>query len=357
MKNLKEKQFLVNMALSLGQTPDPALVKELEEHKKIMDTVTPMGEEFGSLMAQLKQLKDEVDTIRTTVEVKQQYFPEEPKEFPKPPTLDELMASLPVEEVVKELPIEAVAEEVLEEPTAEVEEVNPLIKLASEHITKEARMEEDSFQQPDTPLTKSLDDIRKKIKFLEGWISKISMAGPGGGEVNLLKLDDVDTSAIGDGKVLAYNAATAKIEFQTGGGGSANLLSVSTAIIPDTDSAYDIGTANLRWGTLYLANNTINLGGSLISSDGTGIITISSSGAVLPVNSKVTVDGSDKQIALVGNTGAVATVVPFYTKQLGLNTTATNFTFGANPDDFVFTNFTFSNGSTINQSARALFYF
>ena len=426
MKNLKEKQFLVNMALSLGQTPDPALVKELEEHKKIMDTVTPMGEEFGSLIAQLKQLKDEVDTIRTTVEVKQQYFSEEPKEFPKPPTLDELMASLPVEEI----PIEAVAEEVLEEPTAEVEEVNPLIKLASEHITKEAKMEEDSFQQPDTPLTKSLDDIRKKIKFLEGWISKISMAGPGGGEVNLLKLDDVDTSAIGDGKVLAYNAANAKIEFRTSsggsggavdsvngltgdvvltttnvaeggnlyftnartqslitpayntanvaystantaylaaiaafntantaGGGGSNLLAVSSAIIPDTDSVYNLGTANLRWGTLFLANNTIDLGGALISSDGTGTITISSQGAILPVNSKVTVDGSDKQIALVGNTGAVATVVPFYTKQLGLNTVATNFTFGANPDDYVFTNFTFSNGSSIIQSARALFYF
>ena len=131
----------------------------------------------------------------------------------------------------------------------------------------------------------------------------------------------------------------------------------SSAIVPDADSVYNLGTANLRWGTLFLANNTINLGGSLISSDGTGTITISSLGAVLPVNSKVTVDGTDKQIALVGNTGAIATVVPFFTKELGLNTTATNFTFGANPDDFVFTNFTFSNGSTITQSARALFYF
>ena len=156
----------------------------------------------------------------------------------------------------------------------------------------------------------------------------------------------------------AFLAATAAFNTANiGGGGGANLLAVSSAIVPDADSVYDLGTANLRWGTLFLANNTINLGGSLISSDGTGTITISSLGAVLPVNSKVTVDGSDKQIALVGNTGAIATVVPFFTKELGLNTTATNFTFGANPDDFVFTNFTFSNGSTITQSARALFYF
>ena len=353
MKNLKEKQFLVNMALSLGQVPDPALVKEISEHKALMDSITPRGDEFGELLAQLAQLKSEVDTVKQVVEVKQQYF--NPTDYPKPPTLEELMSLVP-EEVV-----ELIVEKQVEEKSIKVavkEKLSPLIAAASEHITKEVQMEAVSFEPPELdPMMRSLNELRNKIKQLESKITNIAALGPGSGEVNLLKLDDVDTSAIGNGKVLAYNAATAKIEFQTGGGGSANLLSVSTAIIPDTDSAYDIGTANLRWGTLYLANNTINLGGSLISSDGTGIITISSSGAVLPVNSKVTVDGSDKQIALVGNTGAVATVVPFYTKQLGLNTTATNFTFGANPDDFVFTNFTFSNGSTINQSARALFYF
>jgi hypothetical protein len=285
-------------------------------------------------------------------------------------------------------------------------------------------MEAVSFEPPELdPMMRSLNELRNKIKQLESRITNIAALGPGSGEVNLLRLDDVDTSNIGNNKFLRYNAANAKIEFATvtggtggavdsvngqtgevvlsttnisegsnlyftnsraqvlvtpafdkantaflaataafntaniGGGGGANLLAVSSAIVPDADSVYDLGTANLRWGTLFLANNTINLGGSLISSDGTGTITISSTGAILPVNSKVTVDGSDKQIALVGNTGAIATVVPFFTKELGLNTTATNFTFGANPDDFVFTNFTFSNGSTITQSARALFYF
>jgi hypothetical protein len=418
MKNLKEKQFLVNMALSLGQVPDPALVKEIREHKELMDSITPRGDEFGELLAQLAQLKSEVDTVKQVVEVKQQYF--KPTDYPKPPTLEELMASVP-EEV-----IEPIVEKVEEKPIVVKvkEKLSPLIAAASEHITKEVQMEAISFQQPEIdPMSRTLDDLRNKIKQLENWISKIASTGPGSGEVNLLRLDDVDTSNIGNNKFLRYNAANAKIEFATvtggtggavdsvngqtgevvlsttnisegsnlyftnsraqvlitpafdkantaflaataafntaniGGGGGANLLAVSSAIVPDADSVYNLGTANLRWGTLFLANNTINLGGSLISSDGTGTITISSTGAILPVNSKVTVDGSDKQIALVGNTGAIATVVPFFTKELGLNTTATNFTFGANPDDFVFTNFTFSNGSTITQSARALFYF
>jgi hypothetical protein len=418
MKNLKEKQFLVNMALSLGQVPDPALVKEIKEHKELMDSITLRGDEFGGFLAQLAQLKNEVETVKQVVEVKQQYFNSD--DYPKPPTLDELMAVVtdevfePVKEPVKDEQIEKEVKE----------EISPLIAAASEHITKEVQMEAASFQQPEIdPMSRTLDDLRNKIKQLENWISKIASTGPGSGEVNLLRLDDVDTSNIGNNKFLRYNAANAKIEFATvtggtggavdsvngqtgevvlsttdvgegsnlyftnsraqvlitpafdkantaflaataafntaniGGGGGANLLAVSSAIVPDADSVYNLGTANLRWGTLFLANNTINLGGSLISSDGTGTITISSSGAVLPVNSKVAVDGIDKNIALVGNTGAIATVVPFYTKQLGLNTVATNFTFGANPDDFVFTNFTFSNGSTITQSARALFYF
>ena len=412
MKNIKEKQFLVNMALALGQTPDPALVKEIDEHNKLIESITVNGDEFNSFLTQLAQLKDEVEAVKQVVEVKQQYF--EPKDYPKPPTLEELMAIVP-EEV-----FEPIVEKQVEEKLIDVkvkEKLSPLIAAASEHITKEVQMEAVSFEPPELdPMMRSLNDLRNKIKQLENKITNIASAGPGSGEVNLLRLDDVDTSNLGNGKFLRYSAANAKMEFATvsGGagavdsvngqtgvislttsdisegtnkyftnarsiaaltagtnitlaanglisstasGGSSNLLAVSSAIVPDADSVYNLGTANLRWGTLFLANNTINLGGSLISSDGTGTITISSQGAVLPVNSKVAVDGVDKNIALVGNTGAIATIVPFFTKSGGLNTIATNFTFGANPDDFVFTNFTFSNGSTITQSARALFYF
>ena len=351
MKNIKEKQFLVNMALALGQTPDPALIKEINEHKELMDSITTRGDEFGDFLAQLAQLKNEVETVKQVVEVKQQYFNSD--NYPKPPTLDELMALVP-EEV-----IEPIVEKQIEEKPIEVkvkEKLSPLIAAASEHITKEVQMEAVSFEPPELdPMMRSLNDLRNKIKQLENKITNIASSSPGSGEVNLLKLDDVDTTDIGNNKFLRYNQANAKIEFASVP--TANLISVSTSIIPDTDSVYNLGTANLRWGTLFLANNTINLGGSLISSDGTGIITISSTGAVLPVNSRVTVGDSDKPIALVGNTGAVATVVPFFTKQLGLNTTATNFTFGTNPDDFVFTNFTFTNGSSITQSSRALFFF
>jgi hypothetical protein len=47
---------------------------------------------------------------------------------------------------------------------------------------------------------------------MENWLSKISMAGPGGGEVNLRWLDDVDRSSIANGRYLKYNQFTNKFQ-------------------------------------------------------------------------------------------------------------------------------------------------
>lgn len=416
MKGIKEKQMLVNMARALGQVPDPSLVREVEEYNNLLQNITPVaGNEFNVFLEELSNLKKQVKIIEDAPVI----FENLAVDFPKPPTVEELLNlysdSTPVAPKVELT--EDIILSINDTPLAN--KVPTLVDLAYKHISQEAKYEERSpIKQTDITgiaAIKTLDDVKKKLRHLEEWVSRIT-SSPGSGEVNLLRLDDVDTSALADNKALFYNAANAKLEFRTvsgsGGavdsvngqtgvvnltttnitegsnlyftnaraiasltagnnielaanglisstasGGSANLLSVSSAIIPDTDSIYNLGTANLRWGTLFLANNTIDLGGAIISSDGSGTISISSQGAILPVNSKVSVDGVDKSIALVGNTGAVTNVVPFFTKNAGLNTIATNFSFGANPDDFVFTNFTFNDGSSIVQSSVAQFYF
>ena len=80
-----------------------------------------------------------------------------------------------------------------------------------------------------------LNKIKEEFRhFKEMVIKQMSSIG-GGGEVNLLKLDDIDTGAIGDGKVLSYNASTGKLQFVTGGAGAlADLTDVD-----DTDLAND----------------------------------------------------------------------------------------------------------------------
>ena len=76
------------------------------------------------------------------------------------PKREEIVA--PVEEQVEE---EQVDDEVNEK-------INPLIAAASEHITKEVQMEAVSFQKPEIdPMSRTLDDLRNKIKQLENKIT------------------------------------------------------------------------------------------------------------------------------------------------------------------------------------------
>lgn len=73
------------------------------------------------------------------------------------------------------------------------------------------------FVQPDPPtVSRDIQSIQNKLKLLEGWVSKISMAGPGSGEVNFRYLDDINRGTMtpsNDGWVLEYDAATKKAQF------------------------------------------------------------------------------------------------------------------------------------------------
>ena len=370
MKSIKEKRILVKWARAMNEPVDPALAEEVERYDQLQREVTESikSNTIKDLLGAAQGVKLSAESINIPAPAQVIKI-----EYPKPPSLYEL--ELLLQEVQDELVQAHPSKEsftdlapATEKDTAVEIKNDSLIERASKHITQEVKNESQSYQQPDPELPgRNIDDLRKKIKYLEAWISKISLTGPGGGVVELRMLDDVSTApynlkllgdrTLADGKALLYNAANAKFELGVAGT-SVNLLSISSAIIPDTGNIRDIGSPTKRWGTLYLANNTIDLGGALISSDGTGQITISSNGAILPVNSKVSTGGAaERTIATVGATGAVTTIVPFYTQSVGLNTIAVNFTFGANPDDYVFTNFTFSSGSTISQSSRAQFYF
>jgi len=54
-----------------------------------------------------------------------------------------------------------------------------------------------------------------------------------------------------------------------GGGLPAGNLSVSGYIVPNANVTYDLGTPGLRWRSLYLSGNTIDLAGATIKTDST----------------------------------------------------------------------------------------
>jgi hypothetical protein len=132
----------------------------------------------------------------------------------------------------EDLEKELVAEEAKLEPPMITEEIpaqpvihTPEVRAAQVDADVDKYLTDKSFQQPNPDLvTKNIDDIRNKIKFLEQAIGRVAAAGPGGGEVNLRYLDDVDRSTITDGWYLRYNATKKKFEFaeviSSGGNGA-----------------------------------------------------------------------------------------------------------------------------------------
>jgi len=175
------------------------------------------------------------------------------------------------------------------------------------------------------------------------------------------------TSDLEDGEV-AVNITDKVVYMRSGGsivtvanfnsGSSVDLSAIDQHILPDTTETYDLGSVSKRFRSLYLAGDTIDIGGSTISSDGTGTISISASGATLPLNSNVeVVSGVTKTLALAGEDGSPVQAVPFFTKALGLNTQATKLDFKADPDKVV-AQFTLANGTVLGSSqGNTLFFF
>lgn len=201
MKSIKEKELLVNLAKSFGQSVDPDLLSEVEQHRKFENNIRESirSNIFEDLSKALVELKQEADRI--SVE----------NNFPLPPSLDDL------ENIILEEENDLVQTQ--HEETTSKTTTNTLSELAAEAIT--ASTKRDSFQQPDPLLVApDINSIQKKIRFLEQWIAKVSQAGPGGGETKLRFLDDVDRDSIVNGYVLSYNELTSKFTFVSPTAGS-----------------------------------------------------------------------------------------------------------------------------------------
>ena len=140
-----------------------------------------------------------------------------------------------------------------------------------------------------------------------------------------------------------------------------DLSAVAQDILPDGNGTRNLGSSTKRFGELFLLGQTIDLGGAIIDSDGTGQVSVSATGVTLPEGSKA---GTNKlAVAVTGSGGAEqsATVVPFFSNAGGLSTANANFNFNATVDDkFVFTGtktFTLSTGANLSDSNITLFQF
>ena len=142
-------------------------------------------------------------------------------------------------------------------------------------------------------------------------------------------------------------------------------------LIPSQDGVYQIGSSSKRWQTLYVAAETIELGGATISSDGSGQLTLAATGATLPEGSKL----ASNPISILGATGKTA-LRPIQKVKIFVSDGSTNKTdsqlldgtadleleFNATVEDVpVYTDaeqaFTLSNGDSLAENAAGITLF
>ena len=341
VEELNKDSSFANMMAELSQVAKVTKVKEPEKKKLLVEPekkkekeVTTKEEKQG-LLQQLSQLAVETKTPIVKLEKEESY--EIGKDY--------------ADHTKEVTPGQTPEKKKKKSKKKKVDEAS-IIELTSKELSKNKSLKE----QPELG---SLDELKKEFqKFKDVVTHQMSTIG-GGGEVNLRKLDDVDDSSKANGFALKYNSSTDKFDF---GEVASDLSAVDQDIIPDGNGTRSLGSSSKRFKDIFLAGETINLGGATISSDGTGSIAIAATGATLPAGSKA----GANQLAVVstgstGTAGQVARVVPFFSSSGGLSTANTNFEFNAVIDEkFVFTGtktFTLANGSALADSDPTLFQF
>lgn len=186
--------------------------------------------------------------------------------------IDEIKAAQPAEDIVPEVTedqpeevVQPIVEEVVPQPEVIEEKAAILAPIEEPTLAKEAAKKikkkdqpPSMFVQPEPEVTsRDLKEIQRKLQLMEGWVSKISMAGPGGGAVWLRDLDDVARSSVlgaTDGQVLKFNATTKRWEAGdvTVTGNVGTLHQVTTAGNTTNNSI----TANGVHSTHFAANLT-----------------------------------------------------------------------------------------------------
>ena len=225
-----------------------------EDSKKKEKSRSRKGDFLEAFSTELKNLREEEEQHKRDVAAMEAWLTSPVKEKDEPSVIEEVIESVEKVEEEKE-----VLEELADTPLQE--EAVKYLHTKREELTEE--------QIKIKSLEKQFEDLRKQITSV-----RLGMQGQGGGgAVNIRDMDDVDRStALVNNKFLKYNSATCMFvgSDASGGGGGADLSSVSENILPSATETYNLGSSSKRWNDLFLSGDTIDLGGTKISKDSSG---------------------------------------------------------------------------------------
>ena len=192
----------------------------------------------------------------------------------------------------------------------EVKEIESLKTIVEELKTKQSLLNENVIDAPPnegnsdplTPLDQNfvtLDELQDHYRLFVNRIQQQLSSLGGGGEVRVLRMDDVDTTDLGDAKVLSYDASSEKLKFvdQSGGGSGVSTANVRTGIL---DVA---GIATFRSNTLVGTGVTLSPNGDIFA---TGVTTSTTFVGALTGN--VTGNTSGSSGSCTGNAATATTL-------------------------------------------------
>ena len=209
------------------------------EKKKVAEEQARIQAREERLKPQVKiELNDLSEFFGTMASAKRNLRPKTLQDAVTPPKPEEQKMHLELESFFDRLSSfenaleEQIAKPKVKEKVEEVIEEKSNTQLLADAMSKYTKGAPETITEEPSELDKIKEEFRH---FKEMVIKQMASIG-GGGEVNLLKLDDVDTGAIGNGKVLSYNASTGKLVFTTASSGASNLSDLDDV---DTSSLAD----------------------------------------------------------------------------------------------------------------------
>ena len=237
------------------------LLKEADINLDVMTSTVVTGIKEVKINQKKQKKKEEklieqLDSIIDTIEK-----PEEVKNLTEPPVTVGVPENFDVSKLEEEDPIqvqdwnngedikftEVDAVNIIEPEPIKTPEINDTVAQAIKFI-EETNIKEEVENADET----SVDNLKAEIKQVRDILYKVLSHGPGSGEVNLLKLDDVDEdSAKVDGKFLQYQASSGKFIGEVGIG------------TQDSVNTSGIITASQFSGTTASFSGDVDIGGGL----------------------------------------------------------------------------------------------
>ena len=183
------------------QTFENSLQEQIEKQKEDDNWEDTESYEIEQLKKEKTESEKKQDELEPIIETKQEErFPTAEERWPR--------AGETIKEVkqVEVKPVNYFNINKRPEPKVEETDVNSLAQAMSGLIKKPEQLNEQPQLSDLERLRLEFDKFRKLVNLQMASIG-------GGGETRLLKLDDVDTSSLGNGKFLVYNATSKKLEF------------------------------------------------------------------------------------------------------------------------------------------------